>query len=181
MHFTSLCIIQTRNLLLLVFVLYTVLYSRVYDESLHWSVVNEVLFKCVVEKDLTGVKTYVEAGENVNATNEEVRLHVLSILCMLFTFRDLWHHQLNLIKLLCLLFERCYHFTHAIKAFTQYNLCTFVLHILQGMTALHFAADRGYEEIVEFLLQSGANVNAVDASGQTALMYAASCEHKVSD
>lgn len=43
-----------------------------YDESLHWSVVNEVLFKCVVENDLTGVKTYVEAGENVNATNEEV-------------------------------------------------------------------------------------------------------------
>lgn len=46
--------------------------SRVYDESLHWSVVNEVLFKCVVENDLTGVKTYVESGENINATNEEV-------------------------------------------------------------------------------------------------------------
>ena len=48
------------------------------------------------------------------------------------------------------------------------------------MTALHFAADRGYNEIIEFLLRSGANVNAVDSSGQTALMYAVSCENEVS-
>jgi len=47
--------------------------SRVYDESFQWSV-NDVLFKCVVENDLTGVKTYVEAGEDVNAVKEEVTL-----------------------------------------------------------------------------------------------------------
>lgn len=45
--------------------------SRQYDESFQWSV-NEALFKCVVENDLTGVKTYVEAGEDVNAVKEEV-------------------------------------------------------------------------------------------------------------
>ncbi len=35
---------------------------------------NDVLFKCVVENDLTGVRTYVEAGEDVNAVKEEVTL-----------------------------------------------------------------------------------------------------------
>lgn len=48
-----------------------------YDESFQWSV-NEVLFKCVVENDLTGVKTYVESGEDVNAVKEEVQLYSLS-------------------------------------------------------------------------------------------------------
>lgn len=50
---------------------------------------------------------------------------------------------------------------------------------LKGMTALHFAADRGFSEVADALLQSGANVNAVDSTGQTALMYAVSCENKV--
>ena len=40
---------------------------------MHWSA-NEALFKCVVENDLAGVKTYIEGGEHVNATNEEVRV-----------------------------------------------------------------------------------------------------------
>ena len=47
------------------------------------------------------------------------------------------------------------------------------------MTALHFASDRGYLQIVEFLLSSSAEINAVDVTGQTALMYAVSCENKV--
>ena len=47
------------------------------------------------------------------------------------------------------------------------------------MTALHFAADRGYDEVAEFLLRSGARVDELDGSGQTALMYAVSCENKV--
>lgn len=47
------------------------------------------------------------------------------------------------------------------------------------MTALHYAADRGYNEIIEYLLQNGASVNAVDSSGQTALMYAVTCENEV--
>jgi ankyrin repeat protein len=47
------------------------------------------------------------------------------------------------------------------------------------MTALHFAADRGHSEIADVLLQHGANVNAIDSTGQTALMYAVSCENKV--
>jgi ankyrin repeat protein len=47
------------------------------------------------------------------------------------------------------------------------------------MTALHFAADRGHSEIADVLLQHGVNVNAIDSTGQTALMYAVSCENKV--
>lgn len=38
---------------------------------MHWSV-SEALFKCVVENDLAGLRTYIEAGEDVNAQNEEV-------------------------------------------------------------------------------------------------------------
>lgn len=48
------------------------------------------------------------------------------------------------------------------------------------MTALHFAADRGFCDILYCLLQNGANINAQDCTGQTPLMYAASCENKVS-
>ncbi|KAJ1412676.1 ankyrin repeat-containing domain protein [Ochromonadaceae sp. CCMP2298] len=48
----------------------------------------------------------------------------------------------------------------------------------EKMTPLHFAADRGHSDISEFLLQNGANVDAVDSSGQTALMYAVACEYK---
>jgi hypothetical protein len=36
--------------------------------------VHEVLFKCVVEGDLQGVRTYIESGEDVNGVNEEVCL-----------------------------------------------------------------------------------------------------------
>jgi hypothetical protein len=45
--------------------------SREYDQSMHWSA-SEVLFKCVVENDVQGVRTYIESGEDVNAQNEEV-------------------------------------------------------------------------------------------------------------
>mmetsp|Transcript_43389 Transcript_43389/g.86212 ORF Transcript_43389/g.86212 Transcript_43389/m.86212 type:complete len:252 (-) Transcript_43389:77-832(-) len=90
---------------------------REYDPSMHWAA-HQVLFKCVVEDDVAGLKAYVESGEDVNGANEE------------------------------------------------------------GMTALHFAADRGYDEVAEFLLRSGARVDELDGSGQTALMYAVSCENK---
>lgn len=49
----------------------------------------------------------------------------------------------------------------------------------EGMTGLHWAADRGHGVLVELLLQRGAAIDAQDEGGQTALHFAASCGHKV--
>ncbi|KAJ3019249.1 hypothetical protein HKX48_002262 [Thoreauomyces humboldtii] len=39
----------------------------------------------------------------------------------------------------------------------------------QGMSLLHWAADRGHAELTQKLLERGSNVNARDDEGQTAL------------
>ena len=57
------------------------------------------------------------------------------------------------------------------------NCCTGVEH--ENMSPLHYAADRGYVNIAQLLVNKGANINAVDASGNTALMLAVICEHEV--
>lgn len=46
-----------------------------------------------------------------------------------------------------------------------------------GLTALHWAADRDAVNALEAALKGGCGINAVDNSGQTALHYAASCGH----
>ncbi|XP_071444116.1 acyl-CoA-binding domain-containing protein 6 [Hetaerina americana] len=46
-----------------------------------------------------------------------------------------------------------------------------------GLTALHWAADRGHSEAVQLLVNAGALTNSRDLEGQTALHYAASCAH----
>jgi len=46
-----------------------------------------------------------------------------------------------------------------------------------GMSALHYAVDRGLLAMVHVLLDSGAALDAQDHDGQTALMYAVTCEH----
>ncbi|XP_047516494.1 acyl-CoA-binding domain-containing protein 6 [Pieris napi] len=46
-----------------------------------------------------------------------------------------------------------------------------------GLTALHWAADRNATSALEAAIQSGCDINAMDNSGQTALHYAASCGH----
>ncbi|KAK0168950.1 hypothetical protein PV327_002706 [Microctonus hyperodae] len=47
-----------------------------------------------------------------------------------------------------------------------------------GMMPIHWAADRGYVEILKCLIENGADINAQDDDGQTALHYAASCGHR---
>ncbi|KAL3199662.1 hypothetical protein MRX96_001414 [Rhipicephalus microplus] len=47
----------------------------------------------------------------------------------------------------------------------------------QGMCMLHWACDRGHLEIVELLLDKGADPEAKDEEGQTPLHYASSCGH----
>lgn len=47
-----------------------------------------------------------------------------------------------------------------------------------GLSAIHWAADRGHSHILEMLLMNGADVNQIDNdAGQTALHYAVSCGH----
>lgn len=46
-----------------------------------------------------------------------------------------------------------------------------------GLNILHWAADRGDENILKILLSYGANVNVTDSDNQTPLHYAASCGH----
>lgn len=47
-----------------------------------------------------------------------------------------------------------------------------------GMTTLHWASDRGYREMVRYLLSVLPDANEQDHDGQTALHYAASCGHE---
>ena len=47
------------------------------------------------------------------------------------------------------------------------------LRVSTELTPLHFAASAGYDEIAQTLISNGANVNAVDGFGRTALSYAA--------
>lgn len=46
-----------------------------------------------------------------------------------------------------------------------------------GLTALHWAADRNATEAMTAAISGGCDLDAVDNSGQTALHYAASCGH----
>jgi len=46
-----------------------------------------------------------------------------------------------------------------------------------GLGLIHWAADRGNIDILQFLLSNGADVNLVDSDGQTSLHYASSCGH----
>lgn len=46
-----------------------------------------------------------------------------------------------------------------------------------GLGLIHWAADRGFSEVLNTILSYGGNVNLLDSDKQTALHYAASCGH----
>jgi len=46
-----------------------------------------------------------------------------------------------------------------------------------GMTLLHWAADRGYADVARCLLERKIDIDERDGEGQTALHYAAACGH----
>lgn len=49
--------------------------------------------------------------------------------------------------------------------------------LVDGLSALHWAADRGAADILEAVLSCGSDANVRDSDGQTPLHYAVSCGH----
>jgi ankyrin repeat protein len=48
---------------------------------------------------------------------------------------------------------------------------------IRGLTPLHFAAWKDYEDVVKMLLNKGANLSAKDQRGRTPLSMAEKAEH----
>lgn len=57
------------------------------------------------------------------------------------------------------------------------DICGFQI-IQVGCTPLHRAASTGNAELCEFLIEEGAEVDAEDRAGQTALMTAVICDNR---
>lgn len=60
----------------------------------------------------------------------------------------------------------------ALETGTDVNVCD-----EEGMSLLHWACDRGHEDIVDILLNKNCDVNLRATDGQTPLHYAVSCEY----
>lgn len=60
----------------------------------------------------------------------------------------------------------------ALENGTDVNVCD-----EEGMSLLHWACDRGHEDIVDILLSKNCDVNLRATDGQTPLHYAVSCEY----
>lgn len=73
----------------------------------------------------------------------------------------------------------CYCYTQQVYNRTFAKLVNIQLLSCQfGCTPLHRAASTGNAELCEFLIEEGAEVDAVDRTGQTPLMHAVVCENQ---
>lgn len=71
----------------------------------------------------------------------------------------------------------------SLLSFNNISLTLHIIHICYGdfqvgCTPLHRAASTGKTEVCEFLIEEGAEIDAVDKMGQTPLMHSVICDDR---
>lgn len=112
---------------------------------------DQAIFAAVTEGDADKITSLIASGHSVNMKDQEVLVSFVLV------------HCIYIFMYILLLLQ---HLLSALAA------------DIQGMTPLHYAVDRGNQDIVMLLLDNSADVNSQDACGETPLMLAVICEHE---